>query len=366
MKHNIQIIYIFIFLVLLGAGCQKMDDSYRKYVVPGGKYYPEKPRDAGVRSGKGRVQVFWLKGTDPTVKRATIFWNGGMDSVAADVTGQGDTINKIIDGLKEQQYTFEMYTYDDQGNKSIAAEAIGASYGTVYQNSLLNRPINSGVVNDNGEVTVYWGAASSTNGAISTEVSYTDNQSKTKKQTFPVSDIKSVINDLKDVSDLKYRTVFLPDSMAIDTFYTAFDSFDNFLMDKSAWNVIDFSSQHDNSADNRVTNIIDGNPGTRWHCWLNSNYPHYVVIDMNKIRPITAFEIFRMTDDDRACDQFTLAVSDDNIKWNTLGTYDFNRFINGGQLYAMPKGTKGRYFKFTGIAGPLNYMVMGEINVYGR
>ena len=55
----------------------------------------------------------------------------------------------------------------------------------------------------------------------------------------------------------------------------------------------------------------------------------------------------------------------DNVSWTDLGTYDFNRFVNGEQNYVMGSLVRARYFKFVGVAGPQDYMVMGEISAYG-
>lgn len=346
-------------------GCQKMDDSFKQFIVKGGKTYPGKPTAVKAFSGKNRIKISWLKGSDPTVTRAKVYWNTYQDSIELDIAPKSDTISTIIDGLPEQQYTFEIITYNKKGDKSIPAEVLGTSYGEIYQQSLLDRPINQVTVNDDGETNILWGAANITDGAYATEVTYTNLSDQQVTQRFPILDENSVLPDKKNGKALEYRTVYLPDSLAIDTFYTALQQFQDFLFDKSAWKVIDFSTEHDNSADNRVDNIIDGNPGTRWHAWLNSSYPHYVVVDMQRSRKITAFEIFRMTDDDRACDRFELAISDDNINWKVLGDYDFDRTTNAGQMYPFESLPPARYFKFTGIAGPLNYMVMGEINIYG-
>lgn len=351
------------FIILFG--CQKMDDSFKQFIIKGGHTYPGKPTSLIAQSGNKRIKISWLKGSDPSVTKAKIYWNNYQDSLELAIPEKSDTITTIIDGLPEKQYTFEIITYNKKGDKSIPAEVLGTSYGEIYQESLLDRPINQVTVNDEGVTTILWGAANTTDGAYATEVTYTDSTNQQITRRFPILEEKTVLSDKKDGNALKYRTVYLPDSLAIDTFYTTLQIYQNFLFDKSTWKVIDYSTEHDNSADNRVENIIDGNPATRWHAWLNSSYPHYVVIDMQKSRNITAFEIFRMKDDDRACDRFELAVSNDNINWKILGDYDFNRLSNAGQMYSFESLPQSRYFKFTGIAGPQNYMVMGEISVYG-
>lgn len=353
--------------ICLSYSCKKMDDSYKKYVVTGGLTYPGKATTPEVFAGRGRVKLSWLRGTDPSVVKARVFWNNFLDSVEVTIPPTGDTISTIIENLAEQQYTFDIVTYDKQGNKSVAAEVLGASYGAIYQSSLLSRPITQVAMQDEGVAIITWGAPNINGGAYATEVSYTSLSGSQASKQFLVKEDISGISDIKPNVPFKYRTIYLPDSLAIDTFYTAFENVQSFLFDKSSWKVIAYSTEHDNSADNRVENVIDGDPGTRWHTNVNtSNYPHYVVVDMQKPKSITAFEIFRMKGDNRACDRFELAISNDNVSWQVLGDYDFDRNTDAGQMYPVEGQPKARYFKFTGLSGPTWYMVTGEISVYGH
>src|SRR5690606_23416814 len=101
-----------------------------------------------------------------------------------------------------------------------------------------------------------------------------------------------------------------------------------------------------------------------------SSYPHHVTIDMGAVRTITQFGVWRTTfengGDDRAPDVIQFLVSEDNVTWVDLGEFDFNRFINGEQVYQMPEGTVGRYFKLVGVSGPQDSnFVLGEISAYG-
>lgn len=351
----------------LSLSCKKMDDSYKKYVVTGGLTYPGKATSPEVYAGRGRVKLSWLRGTDPSVVKARVFWNNFLDSVEVSIPPTGDTISTIINNLEEQDYTFDIVTYDKSGNKSVAAEVLGAAYGSVYQSSLLSRPITQVAMHDEGAAIITWGAANISGGAYATEVEYTSLSGDPATRQFLVKEELSGISDIKPNLPFKYRTVYLPDSLAIDTFYTAFENVQSFLFDKTSWAVTSFSTEHDNSTDNRVTNIIDGDPGTRWHTNVNTSfYPHFVVVDMQSPKTLTAFELFRMTGDNRACDRFELAISSDNINWQVLGDYDFDRNSDAGQVYPVVGEPTARYFRFTGLAGPNSYMVMGEINVYGH
>src|SRR5690606_16876642 len=121
-----------------------------------------------------RVLLSWKKGTDPSVVKALIFWNNFTDSTSIDIPAGMDSINAYIDGLAEQQYTFQIVTLNDRGDRSVPTEVLGNVYGDLYIASLLNRPIIQAFFDGEGSVKMNWGVADFTNGAIGMEVKYTD------------------------------------------------------------------------------------------------------------------------------------------------------------------------------------------------
>ncbi len=354
--------------VLAFAACKKMDSTYKQFIVPGGLVYTGKVTSPMAYSGHNRIKISWLRGSDPNVVTAKIFWNNFADSVQVNIPPTGDTISVIINNLAEQSYSFTIRTYNAKGISSIPVELLSGSYGDKYQSQLLSRPINSTVVDAVGKITIQWGGADISNGAHATEVLYTDTFGNSKIKTFPATESVSTISDMKSGSLFKYRTVYLPDSLSIDAFYTSYDESKDLFFDKKGWKVIDFSSQHGGS-ENAVTNVIDGTAATRWHSLAGgSQYPHFVTIDMGAVKTISKFGAWRTTfengGDERAPDKIQFLVSIDNINWVDLGIFDFNRFLNGEQLYSIPSHPKARYFKFVGVKGPENNMVMGELSVY--
>lgn len=361
--------YFFLMLCLIAlfsfTGCKKMDSTYKDLVVTSGLVYPQKANSPIVFVGRNRVKIAWARGADPTVTKARIFWNNFSDSIEFDIPSSGDTISTIIDNLSEKSYDFIVKTYDSEGNSSVPVEILTRVYGDDYQASLLMTPLNAAILNNDGDVSIEWGAADITDGAFATEVQYTDAMGETKTQRSPISSPTSMIPNVKPGTTIKYRTLFIPDSMSIDTFYTDYKEQTLFLLDKSNWSIIDYSTEYPR-ADTRVTRIIDGDTTTRWHTWVgHTSYPEFVTVDMKVERKITYFEIWRDNGDVRACDTFQLFVSNDNVTWTDLGVFPFDRFTDVGQWYEIPSHPKARYWKFVGLSGPENYMVMGEISVYG-
>lgn len=361
--------YSLFLLALLGTivSCKKMDKTYEKFLVPGGITYTAKATAAKAHTGHNRVQIVWLRGTDASVTTARIFWNNYADSVEVAIPPTGSVISKIIDNLQERSYSFVIKTYNAKGDASVPVELISASYGEKFQAGLLSRPLLAATLDEQQTVTLNWGLADISGGAFASEIRYIDKTDKMITKRYTTAEQLGTIANVKAGSTLKYRTLYLPDTLSIDTFYTDFQEKKQFRLDKSTWQVIDYSSQHPGGA-NQATNIIDGKTNTRWHT-LASNprppYPHFATIDIRSQKTITTFELFRMSGDARACNTFQMLVSKDNITWTDLGTFDFNPLSDAGQLYPISSTPKARYFKFVGLSGPENYMVTGEINLYG-
>src|SRR5690606_27566571 len=82
-----------------------------------------------------------------------------------------DTVRVMLSDMREDVHNFIIYTYDKNGNSSVAANAVGRVYGENYIASLLQRPYKS-VSRNNDDLIVKWSEAE--NSLIFVEVSYTD------------------------------------------------------------------------------------------------------------------------------------------------------------------------------------------------
>lgn len=367
--RNRKWIYLSILSFVLIASCAKIDD-YKKFVEEGEISYTGKIDSVKVYSGDGRVFIQGLFRSDPKVASCKIYWNSLKDSVEVPVikTGGVDTLKQFIQ-LPENLYNFQIYTYDALGNKSVPVYATGRSYGASYKASLTNRLILSAIIDANNDVIINWRNIDKTLGAFATEVVYTDNTNMEQRVTMDIDATTLLLKDYKSGAPFTYRTLYLPDTLSIDTFYTAYQTYQNFMYDKTSWKVIDFSSNHGGN-DNKVQNFIDGTAATRWHTLVGQGYPHFAVVDMQGKKTITSFGLQITTfehpeGDSRAPDTFQMLVSDDNVTWVDLGTFNLNRFLNSEQLYNLSTPVSARYFKFIGVTGPENNMVLGEINIYG-
>lgn len=358
--------------ILFFSACKKQDGIFKDYVVPGGTVYTGKPGGLLAQPGYKRMRLVWARGADPSVTRAKVSWDNGAKSLAVTYPATGDSISVIIPDLEEKPYSFIVNTFNSKGNSSVPVELQTRVYGDSYQSGISNRPIINSVLAISGSsVTINWGIADLSGGATATEVKYVAADGVAKIQRFPVTENSSTITDLKLGSAFEYRTVYRPDTLSLDNFNTAFQLYEKMEFAKSNWSVIAYSSQH-TAGDNAAANIIDGTFTTRWHTLVDgvSKYPHFVTVDMKGDRTITQFSVWRTNKDvpngdDRGPNKFQLLISNDNVVWTDLGVFNFDRFKNGEQSYAIAAKPKARYFKFVATEGPLAYMVLGEISVFG-
>ncbi len=200
------------------TACKDMENTYKDFIVPGGLVYSGKPINPVVHPGYNRVMISWVKGSDPNVAVAKVFWNNYTDSLNVTIPENRDSIEILINNLPEKYYSFFIKTYDDEGHASIATEVMGSVYGEKYRSTLLPRPIISSEMNEDGKIAITWGAADVTGGAFAVDVFYTL-AGETYKQRFNVEDLTSEWGGDMDV-DYYYQTVFHPNPLAIDTLYT--------------------------------------------------------------------------------------------------------------------------------------------------
>lgn len=217
-------------------------------------------------------------------------------------------------------------------------------------------------------MTIQWGNADLSNGAYSSEVKYTDLSGNPKMASFPANKPYAVIKDMKPNTTYQFRTMFKPDSLSIDNFYTDYSESKAYTFSKKDWKIASFSDQY-STGDNAAANIIDSTDATRWHT-NGSAYPHFAVIDMGAVRTVSKFGVWRTRfatadGDVRAPTRIKFLISMDQTTWTDLGEFNFNNLINGEQFYPMPGLPQGRYFKFVGLAGTDTYMTLGEITAYG-
>jgi hypothetical protein len=213
--------YLYVILLfLLGAACSKMDDYRGKYTNGREILYTGKADSVKVFPGKNRALLRWLYVADPKVKKAKVFWNNRRDSMAVDIvrTSGVDTIRLMINNLAEGNYVFEIISYDADGNPSVSVPKGGIVFGESYQAALLNRLVKKAEAKT-GYAEISWYNADQY--ALYSELKYMNNAGEIITRTILPGMDTTQLAGYKAGTKFEYRTLYLPDSLSIDTFSTA-------------------------------------------------------------------------------------------------------------------------------------------------
>ena len=211
-------------VVSLINGCSKFDAYKDKYLQAGSISYPGIIDSVKVLSGKNRAMLKGLIVADPKLVKYRVFWNSHNDSIEGPLhpSGKIDTFKATINNLAEGVISFQIRTYDKDGNISVPVTATGNVYGDIYQSSLVTRGITKAEVQSDKSALINWADVNADAGVVGMQVKFTDNSSiihDTLLQSTAIG-LSSSLPDFKSGTSINYRTAFLPNKTAIDTFYS--------------------------------------------------------------------------------------------------------------------------------------------------
>jgi hypothetical protein len=222
-------------LVLLAGvllfSCGKMDDTYDDFIRNGEIIYPAKVQDVKTFPGNNRIDLSMILTSDPKITAVKVFWNNGKDSATQQVTRTSgvDTVKFALTNIPEGAYTFNIYTYDKDGNRSVKSDVIGNVYGSRYTTSLYNRSIKSATYLAGSQARVVWFGAA--NQMIGQHIRYTDSLGVMRNVIEPLylpngitPKDTTLLTVFKKGSAIEFRTLFKPEPSSIDTFYSNFET----------------------------------------------------------------------------------------------------------------------------------------------
>jgi len=209
-------------VLIIGAlsGCKKMDSSYKKFLEGGERRYSKLPDSVTFFPGNGRIK-FQVLLSDPNISECRVYWNFKQDSVVVpvDKNEKGtDTISFLIGDLEEDRYDFSIFTIDKEGNFSLGLDTAAEVYGEKYISGLVNR----GVINGEllaGNPRIFWLDPIDTT-ALGVEVAYKNEKGQPKTLFVPIDEEVTKINERPIGDSIQIRTLYLPEPLAIDTFYS--------------------------------------------------------------------------------------------------------------------------------------------------
>lgn len=224
-----KLIYTTLFILMLFS-CDDMNSVHKKYVKNGERIYLAKPMEVKVLAGKNRV-AFDFKIINPTTEKyCTVSSPDGTEIFKVEIDSKVDTfkVYRILDNLKEGTYQFYLQTFDGKGNTSIKETAFGKAYGEYYQSTLQNVSVKE--VSAEGATATKIKLANTNSDISGYELKFT-RQGETAETYLKVNDVKklswnddasfTIESTLSQEGGLKWRAAYLPEKVAVDTFYTA-------------------------------------------------------------------------------------------------------------------------------------------------
>jgi len=201
---------------------------------------------------------------------------------------------------------------------------------------------------------------------VKSEIEYTTTSGVLKTVTVLPGTVSLQLADYKPETSYKLRTQHL-EVNGIEPIFSNNQAVESFTLNKAEWSITAFSSVYTDGT-SVATNMIDGNPATRWISQVTPvlNYPHFVTVDLKALRTIKTVSLWRWvaaTPDERGPNEVQFLGSTDNVNWTDMGTYNFDRLTNNEQIFAVPDLAKIRYLKVVAVSGPQTFVVLGEVNV---
>jgi hypothetical protein len=294
------------------------------------------------------------------------------------VNSQTGVFRTVINNLEEGDYTFRIYSTDNDGNKSLPVDVQGEAFGENRISQLSNRSITVAILSGStGTTTISWGDPAENSTGCTLTYTGTDNGSKTIT-ALPDATV-TTIDDFK--SGLRYSTQFVLGSgnvaepFSVDEApQTVFKNIDG----KSGWSA-EASSYHDNPR--QASAAIDGDPWQPWHSSASGqSMPQWIIIDFGagNALPIDGIVYQARIDDinDRA---FPKTVqwesSNDKSTWTTILSSENLEYptakpeVGQEKPLWLPCTTKttARYLRATiSATGPISrgYTYIGELGIF--
>jgi len=223
--------YILILTILVSTlvGCSDIQDDIKQYLNEGETIYVGKLEVIDVHPGENRIMIEGVMPYGITQTKCVFTWStpsGEKTSKEFEITrgDQYEIFNFVLEPLEEGQHDFEVTTLDSKGNSSIIVNIGGYSYGETYQSTLTNRGISSvGVSSEEETVAEISWLPINNEQFTGCEIEYEKTDGVKGYILAEIGEEKTLLPDYKPGSVAKWRSLYMPDPLAIDIFKTEWE-----------------------------------------------------------------------------------------------------------------------------------------------
>lgn len=278
----------------------------------------------------------------------------------------------MLNGLEEGSYAFTIYTYDPKGNKSIPINTVGRVYGNKYLNSLLTRILKSAFYIGDSLV-IEWGDPDGSSAGV--KLIYEGLSGDSIYLNISPDAKTTVVKDFAfhPGSTFSYQTIFIPDPVAIDTFYTAEKTVrvkgPAIDLPRTGWTAT-ASSWDQRYANRAPSSAIDGNLTTAWINQISPQvpYPHTLTIDMGTTNEGIEGISFYVAKRNETPKTVELLVSTDGVEWTSMGMSPLQNATGFWQYLDFSEPQTARYLRVVAIAafGNTPNVAIYEVGAYTR
>jgi hypothetical protein len=289
--------YIGLGLVITGMlyACSKDDlaTDYKNFLNGKENIYTGAVSNVVVQPGNLEIGLKWKASTDPNITRYVVYYNNRVDSQIVTLTGKPDTIRTVVKGLAEYTYSFTIYSYDAKGNRSIPFEVNNAKvYGPIYAANLLNRGYNVAapyVLNNNGTLQLNFIKPDTIN--IRTVIKYTNAAGVASTASLLPTANSILLPSYKASTPITYRSYYIPERTAIDTFEVASEDtfptvYSYVACDKSLFKVVSLPFDVHADFGTSLEKLWDGSVGPQGYPNIfhsnESQLPHHFSLDLGR------------------------------------------------------------------------------------
>jgi hypothetical protein len=305
MKIFKKLLLILVAAILLGSmgGCESLEDTYKEFIGTGETIYIGRADSIKTKGGRNRIELSWLLISDPKIAAYKVYWNNRTDSIEGNLvkSDQVDTVRLLLENLPENIYQFDIFLFDKNRNSSVRSSSIGRVYGENYERTLANRTYTS-YERSGLNLIIDWMEPESN--MVMVEVEYQNTEGEEVVRRILPELLTDTLTQFPISGTFEYRTLYLPEPNAIDTFYSAPTTVtlvetEGIELDKSLFSNLSLEDDSDTPrySANVIENLWDGPTSLTYFLQKDTQtppIPNWISIDLGKKSILTKFRVNNM------------------------------------------------------------------------